>query len=82
MNLEPLNDLSPGNLFGVESYFKGALMAHALNQEIGTDAFFNGLQIYFERYGGGTASDAEFQAVMEEAAGRSLSDFFEEQLSK
>jgi aminopeptidase N len=44
---------------------------------MGDEAFFNGLRAYFERYGGGTATDAEFQAVMEEAAGVSLDAFFE-----
>ncbi|MCP4537061.1 MAG: hypothetical protein GY832_07930 [Chloroflexi bacterium] len=74
----PLNDPPPAQLFGNDSYVKGAVVAHALRQEVGDEAFFGGLRTYFERYGGGTASDAEFQAVMEEAAGVSLDAFFAE----
>ena len=66
----------PSSLFGFETYFKGAMLAHALRQEVGDDAFFAGLRAYFARYGGGTASQAQFQAVMEESANKSLDAFF------
>jgi aminopeptidase N len=75
-NLESLGNLSPPNLFGYEAYNKGALAVHALRQEMGDEAFFSGLRRYFELYGGGVASDAEFKAVMETAAGISLDGFF------
>ncbi|HID54296.1 MAG TPA: hypothetical protein EYP41_19940 [Anaerolineae bacterium] len=55
-------------------------MIHELRQEVGDEAFFAGLQMYFAEYGGGTASDAQFQAVMEEASGQSLEAFFEKWL--
>ncbi|MCP4543444.1 MAG: M1 family metallopeptidase, partial [Chloroflexi bacterium] len=74
----PLNDPPPAQLFGSDSYAKGAVVVHALRQEVGDEAFFGGLRAYLERYGGGTATDAEFQAVMEEAAGVSLDAFFEQ----
>jgi aminopeptidase N len=74
----PLNNPPPAQLFGSDSYVKGAAMVHALRQEVGDEVFFDGLRTYFERYGDGTASDAEFQAVMEEAAGVSLDAFFEQ----
>ena len=73
----PLNDPPPEHLFGRDSYVKGAVVVHALRQEVGDEAFFGGLRAYLELYGGGTATDAEFQAVMEEAAGFSLDGFFE-----
>ena len=53
-------------------------MVHALRQEVGDAAFFAGLRTYFQRHGGGTASDAAFQVIMEEAAGYSLDAFFAE----
>ncbi len=77
-NLEPLNNLSKPNLFGYESYIKGAVVVHALRQEMGDEAFFAGLRTYLAQYGGGTASNADFQAVMEAAAGISLDGFFAE----
>jgi aminopeptidase N len=72
----PLNNLPPHLLFSFDSYIKGAVVVHNLRVEMGDDAFFSGLRTYFERFGGGTASHADFQAVMEEAAGFSLDDFF------
>ncbi len=80
--LEPLDQLSPGNLFGTESYQKGAVVVHQLRREVGDQAFFEGLQQYFQIYGGGSASDEEFIAVMEEAAGRDLHTFFDYWLSR
>jgi aminopeptidase N len=72
----PLNDLPPELLFSFDSYIKGAVVVHNLRLAMGDDAFFSGLRTYFERFGGGTASHADFQTVMEEAAGFSLDDFF------
>jgi aminopeptidase N len=75
--LEPLNNLSPYNLFGYESYVKGAVVVHALRQEMGDDAFFKGLRNYIQIYGGSSASDADFQDVMEVTHGASLDGFFD-----
>lgn len=79
-NLFPLGDPPPERLFSFNTYFGGALMVHDLRQTVGDDAFFNGLRRYFELYADGTASDAQFQAVMEEAYGSSLDAFFAEWL--
>lgn len=76
----PLGNPPSRRLFGFQSYFKGALLVHALREEVGDEAFFAGLRTYFQRYGNGTASDAQFQVVMEEAAGKSLEAFFNEWL--
>ncbi len=73
----PLNTPSQAELFGRDSYLKGAVLIHELRREIGDQAFFDGLRLYFERYGGGAASDAQFQVVMEEASGIALDDLFE-----
>lgn len=75
-----LDEPPPGELFGAHSYFEGALVAHQLREEVGDQAFFTGLQRYFERYGGGTATHEEFQAVLEEATGHSLDEFFASRL--
>lgn len=73
----PLNNPPPEYLFELNVYYQGALAVHALRQEMGDEAFFSGLQTYFQRYGGGTASDAQFRSVMEESAGRPLDDYFQ-----
>lgn len=72
----PLANPEQARLFDAYTYFGGALMVHDLRQEMGDDAFFAGLRAYMARYGGGTASDAQFIAVMETAVGRPLDTFF------
>lgn len=72
----PLGSPPRENLFGFNTYFGGAVVVHELRQTIGDDAFFAGLQTYFQTYGGRTASDAEFQAIMEQASSMSLDAFF------
>ncbi|MCP4360119.1 MAG: M1 family metallopeptidase [Chloroflexi bacterium] len=72
----PIKDPEPEELFGGFTYFGGALMVHELRQEMGDEAFFAGLQNYFQQYGNGTASDEEFIAIMEEASGKDLGKFF------
>ena len=72
----PLNDPPAEAMFGLDSYYKGAVMIHDLRRQIGDEAFFNGVQEYLRLYRGRTASQADFQSVMEQAAGTSLDAFF------
>ena len=74
----PLNNPPFEEMFGRDSYYKGAVLVHDLRNTVGDEAFFTGLQNYFIEYGGGIANDAQFQAVMEEASGISLDEFFAE----
>lgn len=67
-----LGQIPPERLLHVENYYEGAMFVHALHQALGDEAFFAGLRLYLTRYAYHSASDAEFRAVMEEAAGRSL----------
>ncbi len=73
----PLNDPPPAQMFGSDSYIKGALVFDALRTKMGDEAFFKGLQTYFQRYGGGAATQAQFQSTLEEAAGFSLDSLFQ-----
>ena len=73
-----LNHPPPEYLFEFNVYQKGAVVVHALRREIGDEEFFRGLRLYFDRFGGSTASDADFKAVMEEASGKNLDAFFDE----
>ena len=77
---DPLGNLAPQRLFGFDSYQRGALMIHNLRRTVGEEAFFVGLRAYFEQFGGGTASREEFIAIMEDASGMDLGDFFVEWL--
>lgn len=77
----PLNKPPRAAMFAEDSYQKGALLVHDLRKTMGDRAFFAGLHRYFRLYRGGTASDAEFQAVLEEAAGFSLQAVFDKWFS-
>jgi len=73
----PIGDPPHQQLFAGDIYNKGALLAHALRKAVGDEAFYQGLRDYFKRYGGGVATRVEFQAALEDAAGKSLNDVFE-----
>lgn len=64
------------DLFNFSVYFRGALVLHALRLTIGDDAFFELLQTYVERFGGGSARTADFIDLSEEISGEELDDFF------
>jgi aminopeptidase N len=75
---EPLADPSAGNLFGFNSYNKGAWVLRMLRGEIGDEAFFDTLRTYHERFKNSVASTVDFQAVAEEVSGQDLDWFFDQ----
>ena len=81
-DLPALDSLLPTQLFATASYYKGAVVVHQLRQEVGDEAFFQGLQDYLEQYGGSTANNDDFIRVMEEAAGQPLDNFFDKWLTQ
>jgi aminopeptidase N len=76
----PLNRPPKERILSFDSYNRGALMMYALHEEVGDDAFFEGLRIFLARYGGENAGQDDFQEVMETAAGYSLENFFDDWL--
>jgi hypothetical protein len=58
------------------TYRKASWVVHMLRGVLGDEDFFAGLALYRERHGFGSATTAEFQAVMEEVSGRDLEAFF------
>ena len=63
-------------------YDKGAWTLHMLRGLIGTDAFWRGIRLYYERYMNATASTADFRTVMEEVSGQDLRWFFAQWLTR
>jgi hypothetical protein len=57
-------------------YAKGAKFFDALRTEMGDEAFFKGLQDYYEKYKYLVARPGDLQQAMEGASGRPLGDFF------
>ena len=58
-------------------YDRGALVVHALREEVGDEAFFEILREFLSRHAGGSASTADFIALAEEIAGQELDDLFD-----
>ncbi len=69
-------DPGPAGLFDPSVYRRGGLTMHALRLEVGDDAFFKILREWSVRFGGGTASTADFLELSEELSGKQLDDFF------
>ncbi len=72
-----LADPEPLGLFGTAVYDRGAALLHALRGKVGDAAFWEIAQTWVERFGGGTATTADFIALSEEVSGQDLGDFFQ-----
>ena len=70
-------DPGPLGLFLNPIYDRGAATLHALRVKIGDAAFFELAQTWVERFGGGTASTADFIALSQEVSGQDLAAFFD-----
>lgn len=78
----PLDQPPPERLLSFDSYQRGALLMHALHQEMGDEAFFEGWRTYITRHGGEVAGQEAFETAMEEAAGYELDDILSQWLSQ
>ena len=74
---ESTADPSVDNLFGFERYDGGAVVVHALRQELGDEAFFRLLQEWVARNNGTSRTTEDFIALANEVAGRDLTSFFD-----
>src|SRR6185436_3543186 len=63
-------------------YQKAGWVLHMLRGTIGTEKFWNGIREYYRRYRNQNASTDDFRQVMEQAAGTSLSWFFDQWLTR
>ena len=63
-------------------YQKGAWTLHMLRGLIGTEPFWRGIRLYYQRHMNGVASTADFRRAMEEVSGQDLSWFFAEWLTR
>ena len=59
-------------------YSKGALFVAHLREDIGDDAFWDGLRRFTREHSGGTVTSKDFQNAMEAASDRDLSPMFAE----
>ena len=80
---KPVIDTSIANnidLLSTNSYQKGAWVLHMLRQELGDKIFWTGIRNFYTAYRDKNAMTSDFQSVMEEVSGRSLSNFFHQWL--
>lgn len=69
-------DPGAADLFDASVYRRGGLTLHGLRLAVGDDVFFEILREWNLRFGGGTASTADFIALSEELSGSELGPFF------
>ncbi|MCY7401987.1 MAG: M1 family metallopeptidase [Nocardioides sp.] len=72
-----LADPGPALMFDDRVYKRGALTLHALRTTVGDHDFFDILEQWVERFGGGNATSADFEALAAEISGESLGDLFD-----
>ena len=73
----PPGDPGPDELFQPTVYIRGALVLHALAQEVGDDAFRRLLPAWASRHDDSAASTDDFIALAEEVSGQELDDLFD-----
>ncbi|HEY6697394.1 MAG TPA: M1 family metallopeptidase [Acidimicrobiales bacterium] len=73
----PPADPGADQLFRATVYVRGALTLHVLRHELGDDAFFELLRTWVDRYGGGSATSADFEALAGAVGRRDLSGLFD-----
>ncbi len=67
-------------LLSVNSYQKGSWILHMLRQEIGDDAFWEGIREYYRQFQNSNATTDDFKRAMETVSGKDLTGFFKQWL--
>jgi aminopeptidase N len=63
-------------------YEKGAWTLHMLRDLIGTEPFWRGVRLYYQRHENSVASTADLRRAMEEVSGQELRGFFAQWLTR
>lgn len=63
-------------------YQKGSWTLHMLRELIGTETFWRGIRLYYQRHMNGLASTDDLRRVMEQVSGQDLSWFFRQWLNR
>jgi aminopeptidase N len=76
-NLKDMKDVTTSQI-----YQKGSWILHMLRGVVGTDNFWKGIRIYYNKFKDLNATTEDFKKVMEEVSGKELDIFFEQWLYK
>ena len=75
-----IRDLS--TIFNGLQYTKGSWVLHMLRGELGTEIFWDGIRLYYERFRDQNASSSDLREAMEEVSATDLEWFFEQWLRR
>ena len=70
------------NVTSLQTYQKGSWILHMLRGVVGTENFWKGIQIYYQKYKDSNATTNDFKRIMEEVSGQNLTAFFQQWLYK
>ena len=76
-NLKDMKDVTTSQI-----YQKGSWTLHMLRGVVGTENFWKGIKLYYNKYRDSHATVADFRRVMEEVSGKDLAVFFDQWLIK
>ena len=63
-------------LLNANNYQKGAWVLHMLRMQLGDDAFFRGLRVYYNAHKNANATSEDLRAALEGSSGNNLKQFF------
>ncbi len=67
-------------MLNANSYEKGGWVLHMLRRKVGDDAFWKGIRAYYAKYQNSNANTDDLRAIMEQASGQNLQQFFKQWL--
>jgi aminopeptidase N len=68
-------------LLNANSYQKGGWVLHMLRRKLGDEIFWKGIHAYYAKYKNSNANTDDLRAVMEQASGQNLKQFFKQWLN-
>jgi aminopeptidase N len=75
----PIHDTETPDLMKLlnpNNYEKGAWVLHMLREQIGDEAFFRGLRVYYNAHRDANATTEDLRRALEQSSGKSLKEFF------
>lgn len=70
------------SILSPNSYQKASWILHMLRNEVGNEAFWKGIKLYYNTYKNGNATTDDFIRIVEQTSGKNLSVFFNQWLNR
>lgn len=78
-------EVLPNELISIlspNSYQKASWVLHMLRKEVGEEAFWTGVRLYYSTYKNSNARTEDFTRIMEQTSGKNLTSFFNQWLHR